>query len=72
MSKNWVVPDIPEKQQTPAVKALLTLLEQVITHNQKLSEEVEHLKDEINILKGEKRRPTFKPRAIAALLRLCE
>jgi len=61
MSQNWVVPDIPEEQQTTVVKALLALLEQVIDHNQKLSEEVEHLKDEINILKGEKKKPTFKP-----------
>ena len=60
MCQNWVIPDIPEAEQTPVIKALLALLEQVITHNQKLSEEVEHLKDEVNILKGEKKKPTFK------------
>ncbi len=60
MRQNWLIPDIPEAEKTPVVKALLALLEQVITHNQKLSEEVEHLKDEVNILKGEKKNPTFK------------
>ena len=60
MCQNWVIPDIPEAEQTPVIKALLALLEQVIIHNQKLSEEVEHLKDEVNILKGEKKKPTFK------------
>lgn len=60
MSRKWSIPDIPEEQQTSVVKGLLALLEQAITHNQKLTEEVEHLKGEVNILKGEKKKPTFK------------
>ena len=55
------LPDIPEEQQTPLVKALLGLLEQYSTRIVLLEETVAGLKDEINILKGEKKRPTFKP-----------
>ncbi|CAG0907082.1 unnamed protein product [Cyprideis torosa] len=55
------IPNIPEKEQTPLVKALLGLLEQQATHIVLLEETVAGLKDEINILKGEKKRPTFKP-----------
>ena len=54
------LPDIPEEQQTPLVKALLGLLEQYSTRIVLLEETVAGLKDEINILKGEKKRPTFK------------
>jgi hypothetical protein len=55
------LPDIPEEQQTPLVKVLLGLLEQQSTRIVLLEETVAGLKDEINILKGEKKRPTFKP-----------
>jgi len=55
------LPDIPEKEQTPLVKVLLGLLEQQSTRIVLLEETVAGLKDEINILKGEKKRPTFKP-----------
>jgi hypothetical protein len=43
------------------VKTLLGLLEQYSTRIVLLEETVAGLKDEINILKGEKKRPTFKP-----------
>ncbi len=55
------LPDIPEEEQTPVVKALLVLLEQYSTRIVVLEETVTGLKDEINILKGEKKRPDFKP-----------
>lgn len=55
------IPQIPEEEQTPLVKALLGLLEQYSTSIVLLEETVECLKDEINILKGEKKRPKFKP-----------
>ena len=61
MKKFPQLPDIPEEQQTPLVKALLGLLEQYSTRIVLLEETVAGLKDEINILKGEKKRPTFKP-----------
>ena len=37
------------------------MLEQLIEHAQKQQEVIEVMKDEIRILKGEKKRPTFKP-----------
>ena len=55
------MPEVPEEEQTPLVKALLGLLEQYSTRIVLLEETVEGLKDEINILKGEKKRPNFKP-----------
>lgn len=55
------IPDIPEEEQTPLVKALLGLLEQYATRIVLLEETVAGLKDDINILKGEKKRPKFKP-----------
>ena len=55
------LPDIPEEEQTPLVKVLLALLEQFAERIVLLEETNAKLKDEINILKGEKKRPTFKP-----------
>jgi hypothetical protein len=58
--KHLQLPDIPEEEQTPTVKGLLALLELFAEHIQQQDEEIYRLKDEINILKGEKKRPTFK------------
>jgi hypothetical protein len=55
------LPDIPDSEQTPLVKGLLTIIEQLVDQNQKLKEEVSILKDDIRVLKGEKKRPKFKP-----------
>jgi len=55
------LPDIPEEEQTELVKTLLALLEQFAARIVLLEETVVGLKDEINILKGEKKRPKFKP-----------
>jgi len=60
MKKLPSLPDIPEQDQTPVVKALLALIEQLIERVQQQDEEIALLKDEINILKGEKKRPVFK------------
>lgn len=60
MSKLPSIPDIPEQEQTPAVKILLVLVEQLLVRIQQQDEEIALLKDEINILKGQKKRPTFK------------
>jgi hypothetical protein len=51
------IPDIPESDQTDWVKSLPALLEQFAQRVQYHSEEIALLKDEINILKGEKKRP---------------
>ena len=55
MKKLPPLPVIPEQDQTPVVKALLVLVEQLVEQVQQQSEEIAHLKDEVNILKGEKK-----------------
>jgi hypothetical protein len=57
---NIVLPDIPESELTPLVKSLLHIIEQLLVQNQQQAEEIERLKDEINILKGQKKRPVFE------------
>ena len=54
------LPDIPESEQTPVVKGLLLIIEQLAAHSQRQQEEIDLLKDEISILKGQKKRPVFK------------
>ena len=61
MTKKFELPDIPEEEQTPIVKGLSSIVEQLIEHSQKQKEEIDVMKDEIRILKGEKKRPKFKP-----------
>lgn len=60
MKKLPSLPDIPENEQTPAVKSLLVLLENCIQVIQQQAEEIDILKDEVRVLKGEKKRPVFK------------
>ena len=60
MKKPPFLPNIPEQDQTPLVKTLLGIIEQMATCIQQQDEEIALLKDEINILKGEKKRPVFK------------
>ena len=55
------LPDIPESEQTLVVKGLLLIIEQLAKQSQRQQEEINLLKDEINILKGQKKRPVFKP-----------
>lgn len=57
----FTLPDTHEAEQTPLVKGLLAMLEQLIEHSQKQQEEIEVMKDEIRILKGEKKWPEFTP-----------
>ncbi|MFT6248814.1 MAG: hypothetical protein ACJAZQ_002023, partial [Cognaticolwellia sp.] len=54
------LPQIPEAEQTPVVQDLLVLIENLIEHTQKQQEEIDVLKDDIKVLKGEKKRPKFK------------
>ena len=61
MTKGIAVPDIPEHEQTPVVKALLGIIEELVVTVQRQEEEIQQLKDEVAILKGEKKRPKFKP-----------
>lgn len=59
MKNKFSLPDIPEQDQTPLVKTLLVIIEQLLEQVQQQAEEIALLKDEINILKGEKKRPLF-------------
>lgn len=55
-----IIPHVPEQEQTPLVKSLLGLIEQLVLQNQQQAEDIQRLNDEINLLKGEKKRPVFK------------
>jgi len=61
VAKQIKLPDIPEHEQTPVVKALLGIIEELVVTVQRQEEEIQQLKDEVAILKGEKKRPKFKP-----------
>src|SRR5882724_12969498 len=61
MKPRFSIPTIPEAERTPLVTVLLGLIEQLAERVQKQDEEIAHLKDEVRVLKGQKRRPQFKP-----------
>jgi hypothetical protein len=54
-------PYIPEAERTPAVLKLLAWGERLIEIILRKHEQESHLKDEVAVLKGEKKRPKFKP-----------
>lgn len=56
-----VMPPIPEAERTPLVVALLGIIEMQALRIQRQGEQIEQLKEEIRILKGQKKRPQFKP-----------
>lgn len=58
--KKIALPHVPEADQTAAVKKLLSWGEDRIETIHRLQEQVLHLKDEVAVLKGEKKRPKFK------------
>lgn len=55
------LPPIPAAERTPLVDALLAIIDALHQRNQFLGEEVQKLRDEIAILKGQKPRPTIAP-----------
>jgi hypothetical protein len=61
MSKQVQLPDIPEAAQTPLVKELLGIIAQLAETVRQHEETIAQLQDEIAVLKGEKKRPQFKP-----------
>ncbi len=61
MKKGIQIPEIPDEQRTPLVDSLLIIIEQLAERVRAQDEEIALLKDEIRILKGEKKRPRFKP-----------
>lgn len=61
MAKGIEIPQVPPEQQTPLVGELLALIERLAQRIQEQDERIEQLKDEVAVLKGEKKRPQFKP-----------
>jgi hypothetical protein len=55
------LPEIPDAERTPLVERLVVLIEALAQENQRQAETIQQLRDEIAVLKGEKRKPTFKP-----------
>ena len=55
------LPEIAEAERTPLVLTLLGIIERLAERVQQQEEEIQRLKDEIAVLKGQKKRPTFKP-----------
>jgi hypothetical protein len=64
MSKPVRVLEIPEAEQTPLVRGLVGLIEEQAEQLRQQEELIGQLKDEIAVLKGEKKRPRFKPRGM--------
>jgi hypothetical protein len=61
MPKPVRVPEIPEAEQTPLVRGLVGIIEEQAEQLRRQEELIGQLKDEIAVLKGEKKRPRFKP-----------
>jgi hypothetical protein len=61
MMKNIPMPHVPQTERTRAVKKLVTWGEERSEIIHRLQERVLHLEDEVAVLKGEKKRPKFKP-----------
>jgi hypothetical protein len=61
VSERIRIPDIPEEVQTPLVKELVEIIERLAQRVRQQDEQIAQLKDEIAVLKGEKKRPQFKP-----------
>ncbi len=60
MKKPLQLPEIPESEQSPLVKCLLAIIAHLQEQNQLQQEQIQQLRDEIAILKGEKAKPKFK------------
>ena len=50
MAKGIKLPGIPEDEQTPVVKALVGIIEELAVKIQKQEEEIQQLEDELAIL----------------------
>jgi hypothetical protein len=55
------LPKIPDSKRTPQVTELLGMIERLCETVKQQREEITILKDEVQILKGQKKRPRFKP-----------
>lgn len=61
MRKRIELPEIPPDERTASVKALMDASERLAEWVQQLEETIGQLRDEVAVLKGEKKRPVFKP-----------
>ena len=61
MKLTELLPEIPEAEQTPLVKQLVSVIEQLAEQVRQLEELNAQLKDEIAVLKGLKPRPKIQP-----------
>jgi hypothetical protein len=59
--KKLAAPYVAEADRTPSVMELFAWGERLLEILHRMLEEMGHLKDEVAVLKGEKKRPTFKP-----------
>jgi len=57
---SWKIPPISAEEETPLVKALVAMIYRLQEANQRQSEELQQMRDEIAVLKGEKAKPKFK------------
>lgn len=57
---SWKIPPISAEEETPLVKALVAMICRLQEANQRQSEELQQMRDEIAVLKGEKAKPKFK------------
>ena len=60
------LPDVPKSEQTPLVTELLGIIAQLVEQVQFQQEQISQLKDEIRVLKGQKKRPVIKPSKLGA------
>ena len=61
MTKRFKLPPIPDSERTPLVRGFLDIIEALAQEVQRQEERIGQLEDEIAILKGEKKRPRFRP-----------
>ena len=53
MSDHDVLPMIPAAQRTPLVEQLLAQIEQLLEANRRQAEQIQQLRDEVAVLKGQ-------------------
>lgn len=61
MPKKVEIPTVPPEQLSPLVVQLLKTIEILVEENQRQSESLQQMRDEIAVLKGEKAKPKFTP-----------